>query len=238
MTTTRERLAVHFPAFALEVRTPMLTLRYPDDDDLVAVAELAAEHGVHGADERPFTVPWTEIAPPYQQRNTLAYFWGLRPMLQAKEWQLPMAVVVDDEVAGVQSVFSAGWDVIRSVETGSWLARPFHGRGIGTEMRSAILHLAFDGLGVERAITAAYADNPASNAVTAKLGYRPNGIDIHNRGGRRVELNRYVMDPDDFAAVRRDDIELIGAAAVRDQFGTEQPPAWPDGASSYPMPSS
>ena len=42
---------------------------------------------------------------------------------------------------------------MRTVGTGSWLGRPYQGRGIGKEMRGAVLALAFDGLGAEVAET-------------------------------------------------------------------------------------
>ncbi len=221
--TTRHRLAVHFPAFALEVRTPRLTLRFPDDDDLADLAELGAL-GVHADDAMPFTVPWTRVPPPYQQRNTLQYFWTQRATLQADAWNLPLVTVVDDRIVGSQGVFTTEWKVSRTVETGSWLGREFQGQGIGKEMRLTILHLAFDGFGAERATTFAYEDNPASLAVTRALGYRPNGQDRVARGDRPVLLHRFVMDRADFAALRRPDIEVIGAAAVAAVFGTEQVP--------------
>ena len=78
--STRARLAEHFPVFALEVRTPRLTLRFPDDDDLVDLAELGAR-GVHADDTMPFQIPWTRVEPPFQQRNTLQYFWMQRTTL-------------------------------------------------------------------------------------------------------------------------------------------------------------
>ena len=225
--TTRDRLAVHFPAFALEVRTPRLTLRFPDDDDdLADLAELGAR-GVHADDAMPFTVPWTRVPPPYMQRNTLQYFWTQRTTLQADAWNLPLVTVVDGSVVGTQGVFTTEWKVSRTVETGSWLGREFQGQGIGTEMRHAVLHLAFDGFGAERATTFAYEDNPASLAVTRAMGYRPNGQDRVARDGGPVLLHRFVMDRDDFAERRRADIELVGAAEVAALFGTERVPGAP-----------
>ena len=221
--TTRDRLATYLPAFALEVRTPRLTLRYPDDDDLADLADLGA-NGVHPDDAMPFTVPWTRVPPPHMQRNTLQYFWTQRATLQADAWNLPLVTVVEGQVVGSQGVFTSEWKVSRTVETGSWLGREFQGQGIGKEMRLAILHLAFDGFGADRATTFAYEDNPASLAVTRALGYRPNGQDRVARGDRAVHLCRFVMDRDDFAALRRPDIDVVGADAVAAVFGTERVP--------------
>lgn len=46
------------------------------------------------------------------------------------------------------------------------------GRGIGTATAQALLHAAFDGLGLRRVTAAAYADNPASVRVLERAGMR------------------------------------------------------------------
>lgn len=224
MSSTRARLAEHFPVFALEVRTPRLMLRYPDDDDLLDLAELGAA-GVHAEDAMPFTVPWTRVPPPFQQRNTLQYFWSQRCTLQANAWNIPLVTVVDGRVVGSQGVFSEEWEVTRSVETGSWLGKDFQGDGLGKEMRIAVLHLAFDGFGARSATTSAFADNPSSLGVTRAVGYRPNGETLVARGDEPVVQCWYAMDRDGFSAVRRDDIEVVGADAVASLFGTGRAPA-------------
>src|SRR5260221_13370270 len=63
--------------------------------------------------------------------------------------------------------------------TGAWLGRRYQGRGIGTQMRAAVLHLAFGGLGAQQAVSAAFEDNPASLRVSRKLGFRDDGIEWH-----------------------------------------------------------
>jgi len=224
--STRDRLAEHFPVFALEVRTPRLTLRVPDDDDLVDLAEIGAA-GVHHPDEMPFETRWTEVPPPFQQRNTLGFFWTQRTTLQGDTPHLTLAVVVDGDVVGVQSMMTSSWSGTRTFETGSWLGLTHQGRGLGKEMRAAILHLAFDGFGATRCITAAHDDNAASIAVTRALGYRPNGNElVASPEGPRV-LEKFVMDRVDFESIRRDDIDIVGARAALELFGSERPPVGP-----------
>ncbi len=222
--TTRERLAAYFPAFALEVRTPRLTLRFPDDDDLLALTEVATR-GVHEPGQMPFTTPWTLVPSPFMERNTLQFFWQQRLTLQGDTPHLTFVTVVDGEVVGTQALMTHGWTGTRTIETGSWLGLEHQGKGIGKEMRLAALHLAFDGFGAERAITDAYADNPKSVGVTESLGYRPNGTELAPRRGVPAEVVRYVMDRSDFDAIRRDDVEIVGADAVVETFGTERDPA-------------
>jgi hypothetical protein len=56
------------------------------------------------------------------------------------------------------------------------------------------------------------------------MGYRPNGTDRLARDGSVVEVCRFTMDREDFAALRRDDIEIVGAEETAALFGTEQAP--------------
>jgi hypothetical protein len=58
------------------------------------------------------------------------------------------------------------FSLLRSVGTGSWLGTEYQGQGIGKEMRSAVLHLAFAGLGAQIARSGAYFDNEASLRVS------------------------------------------------------------------------
>jgi len=61
--------------------------------------------------------------------------------------------------------------VTRTTETGSWLARRFQGRGIGTAMRQIIAAFAFDHLDTRHVTSAAFSDNVASASVSRKVGY-------------------------------------------------------------------
>lgn len=221
--SVRERLALHYPMFGLEVRTPRLTLRYPDDEDALALAELAAR-GIHTEDRMPFAMPWSRVPEPYLQRNTLAFLWGRRVAAQQSAWSLPLVAVVDGVVVGTQDIGSASWAVTRTFGTGSWLGLAHQGQGIGREMRAAVLQLGFEGFGAVRAVTSAYEDNPSSLSVTRSLGYRPNGADRVAREGEPVMEHRFVLDRADWEPKRRADIEIVGASAVLEVFGTEHLP--------------
>ena len=67
-------LADLWPTFGLVLTTPRLTLRLPSEDQLVALAEVAA-NGVHGPGERPFLTPWTEGSPEDRARGVLEGHW-------------------------------------------------------------------------------------------------------------------------------------------------------------------
>lgn len=203
--------AKHWPLFHLEVRTPRLTLRYLDDDRAAALMDLAAT-GVHDPAEMPFSVPWTRHEPPYLQQQGLQHFWGMRASLTPEDWSIQLAVYEGDRLVGMQGVGGKSFRVTRTVETGSWLARSEQGRGIGKEMRAAVLQLAFAGLQAERAVTSAFADNPRSLGVTRALGYAENGWYVYDREGKPARQLRFVMERADWLQQRRDDIELVDLA--------------------------
>jgi RimJ/RimL family protein N-acetyltransferase len=204
--------ATIWPFAALRVTTPRLELRYPDDDDLVTLARLAAE-GIHDPASMPFNTPWTRAESPELERNALQHSWGRRAALTRDDWSLPFVVWVDGEPLGVQDVFAKQFAVRRTVETGSWLVRRAHGRGIGTEMRAAVLHFAFAGLGAEEALSGSFADNPASAAVSRHNGYEANGEEIYEREGEPARMQRWVLTRAKWTPGRRDDITVDGLDA-------------------------
>ena len=103
--------------------------------------------------------------------------------------------------------------------TGSWLTRSAQGRGLGKEMRAAVLHLAFAGLGAERAVSAAFEDNAASLAVSRSLGYVENGDGIHSRRGRPARRINLLLLRSEWERRRRDDIQIEGLEACLPLFG-------------------
>jgi RimJ/RimL family protein N-acetyltransferase len=133
-------------------------------------------------------------------------------------WNYNPVVVVDGEVAGTQGMFANDFASLGVVNTGSWLGRRFQGRGIGKEMRAAILHLAFAGLGAIEARTAFWHDNEPSRRVSERLGYEVVGERwVLRRGVRDVEvdarLRRTVWE-----GRRRSDIELVGLEPCLELF--------------------
>lgn len=208
----------HWPLFGLRVRTPRLELRYPDDDLAAAVAEVAVE-GIHDPGFRPFLRDWDAVPPPHQQRNTLQHLWNARATWTPTGWHCPLVVLVDGEPAGVQGLLADDFGALRVVGSLSWLGRRHQGRGIGTEMRAAILHLAFAGLDALRAESGAWHDNGPSLGVSRKLGYRENGDRWRLRGGTRDREVLLALTRADWEKRRRDDIELVGLEPCLPFFG-------------------
>jgi len=210
-----------WPLFGLRVRTPRLELRPPDDHDVEALTRLARD-GVHEPGTMPFKVPWTDTPSPRREREALQYFWRCRADWSVERWQLPMAVEHEGQLVGVQDLAAANFPSRRVVATGSWLGLAHQGRGLGKEMRSAALHLAFTGLGARCAETSAFEDNPASLGVTRALGYQPNGEGVGLRRGVPSRMLRFRLTGADHT--RRDDIEIDGLHPCLVLFGLAPDP--------------
>lgn len=208
-----------WPFPALRVTSGDLELRYLDDELLMQSALVAAD-GIHADDAMPFTVSWSRGTPQEVATSVLRYHWNARSQLSPERWNLNLAVVRAGEVVGLQGAQASDFLVTRQAETGSWLGRRFQGQGIGTRMRWMFLHLLFEGLEADRATTAAFADNPSSNGVTRRLGYRETGRDILAREGKQAESIRYAMTRDEWSAhPARPVVTLEGVAGVRRYLG-------------------
>ncbi|MBB1509097.1 GNAT family N-acetyltransferase [Tessaracoccus sp. MC1756] len=110
-----------------------------------------------------------------------------------ERFELLMVARQGDTMLGAQDLRAADFAVRRTGFTGSWLGREFHGSGIGTRMRQMICAFAFDELGAIEMRTEAYADNPASNRVSQKTGYREFDRARVNRLGEAATEVRYKL---------------------------------------------
>jgi RimJ/RimL family protein N-acetyltransferase len=206
-----------WPLFDLRVRTPRLELRAIDDERAVRLARLAVA-GIHEGPS-PFRFPWNEGEPDEVMRRAMQHYWGTRASWTPEAWHMPFAVEVDGEVVGTQGIAATGFAVRRTVGSGSWLGKAHQGRGLGREMRAAVLHLAFAGLGAARAETEAWEDNARSIGVTRSHGYRDNGAKVLDRGGEATVELEFVLTHDEWEPNRRDDIEIRGLDRCLELFG-------------------
>jgi RimJ/RimL family protein N-acetyltransferase len=206
-----------WPLFDLVVRTPRLELRLLREGELAEFVDLI-DAGIHDPATMPFFFPWTDTEPEQRAREAAQWMWRHRANWSPDKWELTNGVFVDGKVVGVQAVEAEHFRAVRSVETGSWLGRAHQGQGLGREMREAILHLAFEGLGAEEALSGAFEDNAASLATSRAVGYEENG---EARGPRRdgsARTVRFRIGRDAWASRRRDDIEVVGLDACLHMF--------------------
>jgi RimJ/RimL family protein N-acetyltransferase len=186
-----------WPFHQLVLRTPRLELR-PDDDAGLRELNEAALAGVHAPDEMPFYVPWTQAPPDVLGRQTMQFYWRNRAEVGSTGWTLNFLVRLEGTVIGTQGLKATNFAVTREVSSGSWITRRLQGQGFGTEIRAAVLQLAFDHLGADAARSGAFADNPASRAVSRKLGYREDGTNTVERLGSRATEIRLLLRSEDF----------------------------------------
>ncbi len=180
------------PLYGLRLRTPRLELRLPTHDELVELRDVARA-GIHPPQEMPFAVPWTDE--PYAEGFVVAFHELQLADWRPDDWSLNLVVWAEGEVAGTQGMVAKNFAETRAVGTGSWLGARFQGRGYGTEMRAAVLELAFGGLGAEIARSGALDGSVASLRVSQKLRYRiagrselsPRGVPV---GHTDLELAR------------------------------------------------
>ena len=209
-------IATAFPPLALRIQAGPLTLRPITDEVLMVLIEVAAA-GVHDPARMPFYYPWTDAPADQLPTEFAQYHWGTRARWSQSAWSLEFAVEYDGAIVGTQGFATQDFVTTRTGETGSWLGRPYHGRGIGTRMRQAICAFAFDHLGAEEITSGAFTDNPASLAVSRKVGYRANGRKrLVSRGELAVDQG-LVLTPEHF--VRGDAIAVTGVDAFREFIG-------------------
>ena len=203
------------PLLELRLCTPRLELRLPTSPELAQLREVALA-GVHPPEFMPFAIAWTDDP---ELGEFAAYHEQQRRQWSTETWHLELGVWLGEEPVGVQAVMSERFREMRTVGTGSWLGQRFQRHGVGTEMRTAVLELAFRGLGAETARSGAIDGNVASLRVSEKLGYR--------QVGRSTVAPRGVAVGHADLEVRREDwrppvlVEIYGLKPCLPLFGAE-----------------
>jgi len=204
----------------VEVTTPRLELRAASDQRLDDLVPLVAA-GKATADPPPWDDPssFYEPDPDVRVDRWLQAIWRGRGTVRADVWRLAFVVYLDDEPVGQQDLTGHDFNDFGTVESSSWVTSDRRGEGIGTEMRAAILHLAFEGLGAREAHSEGAMNNVASNAVSQRLGYQRNGVGWATHQGVPVLGQRWRLTREDWLSNRRRDIELTGVDACRRVLG-------------------
>lgn len=207
----------YWPLFDLRLTGPHVVLRPCTEVDLPHLAAVVP------ADAEPDPrLPRHDIADPHLRRGAAVHqsYWQAWATWSPTAWRLPFVVALGDDVVGTGEVEAEDFARRRVVETGSWLVPDVRGRGVGKELRAALLHLAFTGLGALVAETAAWHDNGASLGVSRSLGYEPNGETLHVDGDRRDRMVRMRITADAWARRAGEfPTAIAGLDACRHLFG-------------------
>ena len=217
-----------WPLFDLRIRTPRLALRHVREADLpTLVAGLPADL------ELDPSLPSLGLADPHLDRGTwiCREYWRSLGLWRPDDWCLRLLIEMDGRAAGVQTLEGTDYDALRTVDTASYLQPWARGRGVGKEMRTAVLALAFGPLRARWAITSAWVDNHASLGVSRALGYRDNGLSLLAYQGRVGTQAHLRLDRRDWRASGLGrDVVIEGFDACRPWFGV--PSADPDDVES------
>ncbi|MDQ3455966.1 MAG: GNAT family N-acetyltransferase [Actinomycetota bacterium] len=192
-----DALARIWPAFGLRIGCGPLQLAAVRDDDVPVLVDLAAG-GIHDPGEMPFAVPWSTVPLPALAPAMATYYWRQRAAFEPDSWSLDLVVRHQSTVVGVQGFGTRDYPVTRTGETGSWLGREHQGRGIGTLMRQTMCAFLFDHLDAAEVTSAAFTDNPASLAVSRKVGYADNGLSRERRQDVLAHSQRLTLTADAF----------------------------------------
>lgn len=212
-----------WPVMTIRVRSQRIELATPSETDLAELSQLAAR-GIY--DPLNLYIPrspvagWNDLASPAAERAFLQYYWASLADCKPEKWTLLLAARVNDTVIGVQEIGAKDYSITRTVSTGSWLGQQYQGQGHGKEMRLAILHLAFSGLGAHFAESAAWESNAPSLAVSRSLGYIENGVTIRAFNQRQHKQVNLVLSRNRFQpghvrfeidGLTQDTLEFMGA---------------------------
>jgi RimJ/RimL family protein N-acetyltransferase len=209
-----------------------LTLRPVPWSDLAAYAGLVTA-GLFGPDEPSTIGAWYDPADLVSSSRRLVgnhlRNWAT---LAPEHWGLDFGVYLDNQLIGRQVIFADDFAVAGVVETASFLARPFRGRGYGCQARSAVLDLAFVHLGARLAVTGALQTNQASAAVSRALGYLPDGYGWHVDRSvdppRLFELHRFLLRAEQWPTQHHPwAISAVGTETLRAVLGLPLLPSYP-----------
>lgn len=209
-----------WPCFGLRITSGPLELSAICDADIPALVDLAVA-GIHDEDQMPFAFPWTQPPDGQLGRAMAQYYWRSRAEFTPGHWSLELVVRRDGEIVGIQAIETTNFLVTRTGESGSWLGRRHQGRGTGTMMRQALCAFLFDHVDFQQVTSAAFTDNPASMAVSRKVGYRPNGHSREKRRDGELAISRRLtLDPADLVRSSYP-ISVEGVAAFRVLVGLD-----------------
>lgn len=118
---------------------------------------------------------WLPFIDNYQSVTAATKFIGRNREENDISSRLVMGIWAGEILAGVVTFDYIDW-INRAALIGFWLGKSFQGRGITTRTCSALIDLAFDGLGLNRVEISCALENRRCRLVPERLGFRQEGI--------------------------------------------------------------
>jgi RimJ/RimL family protein N-acetyltransferase len=183
-----------WPLHGIRLRTADLDLTVMTEADLPTLwALLPADLELN-----PHATTYAGLDVPANRRAVLAQgYWRALGMWSPDDWALPFVVRLAGRVVGAQWLEGPDWRADRTVDSSSWLVAEARGRGLGTQMRAAVLALAFGPLHAQAAISSAVVGNASSLGVSRSLGYHDTHRSVLEHSGetlQHVRLERATWD--------------------------------------------
>ncbi|MDQ3030005.1 MAG: GNAT family N-acetyltransferase [Actinomycetota bacterium] len=205
-----------WPLADLRLTTPEVELRPLCEADLPELVAILPDD----LEQDPEAVRYDVDRHTQRDITMVQGYWGSRGGWRPDAWNLMFAVRFGGRLIGAQSLEAQDFAALRVVDSWSFLATDSRGRGLGKQMRRAVLALAFGPLAAESAVTSAWHDNHASLGVSRSLGYRDNGVSVHRRGDTRGTIAHLRMIRADWCRTERaDDIEIERFEPCQPFFG-------------------
>ena len=175
----------YWPMFDLRLTTDDLQLRHLTEADLGPMAAVLPDD----LEQDPAATRYPGLDGDTNRRVVMHQeYWRALGTWRPESWALSFAVFRDGELIGQQGLEGNDFLALRTVDSSSFLIPAMRGRGLGKQMRAAVLALAFGPLGARFAITSAWTDNSASLGVSRALGYADNGVTAHCRDDGAGEM--------------------------------------------------
>jgi RimJ/RimL family protein N-acetyltransferase len=206
---------VEWPFFDLRLACGEVVLRGVTDSDLDTLLALLPDDLEHD----PRSARFASLDDASDRRRLVeADIWKHRGTWSPASWCLDLAVEVDGQPVGVQALEGDDFPTLRTVDSFSWLATRVRGRGLANQMRACVLTLAFEHLDAVAAVSSARTDNPASLAVSRRLGYVDNGLSRTDTPTGVTELQHVRLTRESWRPGRWP-VEVAGVEAALPWFG-------------------
>jgi ribosomal-protein-alanine N-acetyltransferase len=188
----------------LEVRGPVLKLRYAHEADAPALFALASDPDVtHFFSWGPYT----------DESEAAAYVRSLTRKRAAGE---RLELVIDHPQAGVIGVTGLSEFSLRDrrAVVGTWHGREWWGTGANRQSKALVLALAFRGLGLDRVTAWCGADNGRSQTALERLGFVHEGVLRHwhvHRGDPKDVISYSMLSAEwETGELAREPVEIVG----------------------------
>lgn len=211
-------LAEAWPLHGIRLTTADLELQPATEAALPALFEILPAD----LEADPAATRYAGVGEAANHRAILAQsYWRAMGLWSPHDWVLPFVVLRDGVPIGMQALEGPDYGTERTVDSWSWLAGPARGRGLGKQMRAAILELAFTHLGAKTAVSSAVVTNHGSLGVSRSLGYAETHQSVLSHNGQTLQHLR--LEADDWTASGRGAaVRVEGVGAALPFFGLGQ----------------